>query len=213
MVCTLAGCSDFEHEQKDDYIIKVGERTITVADFNKAFEIAKTAYPHNKIQRPDVIREARLRLIQQLTEEMVLLTRAEELGITMKDSQVDKALREIKRDYPDDVFQEILLEYAVTYQTWKERLKTRLIMEKVISRELGDKIKITQDDISKYYEEHFKDNGTSPDVKAIPEDINNLIINMLRKEKMEKAYALWIKELKKKYDIKINTKRLENMTG
>jgi len=210
---TLAGCSDFEHKQRNEYFIKVGDRTITVADFNKAFEIAKNAYPQNRIQRPDVNREVRLRLIQQLTEEMILLERAEELGITITDSQVEKALRDIKKDYPDNVFQEILLEYAIPYQSWKEGLKTRLLMEKVITQELGDKIEITHDDISKYYEEHFKDDNTSPDVKAVSKDINNIIIKILRKEKMEKAYASWIKKLKNKYAVKINKKELEKMIG
>jgi FKBP-type peptidyl-prolyl cis-trans isomerase (trigger factor) len=210
---TLAGCSDFEHKQRNEYFIKVGDRTITVADFNKAFEIAKNAYPQNRIQRPDVNREVRFRLIQQLTEEMILLERAEELGITITDSQVEKALRDIKKDYPDNVFQEILLEYAIPYQSWKEGLKTRLLMEKVITQELGDKIEITHDDISKYYEEHFKDDNTSPDVKAVSKDINNIIIKILRKEKMEKAYASWIKKLKNKYAVKINKKELEKMTG
>ena len=210
---TLAGCSDFEHKQRNEYFIKVGDRTITVADFNKAFEIAKNAYPQNRIQRPDVNREVRLRLIQQMTEEMILLERAEELGITMTDSQVEKALRDIKKDYPDNVFQEILLEYAIPYQSWKEGLKTRLLMEKVITQELGDKIEITHDDISKYYEEHFKDDNTSPDVKAVSKDINNIIIKILRKEKMEKAYASWIKKLKNKYAVEINKKELEKMTG
>ena len=195
---TLAGCSDFEQKQRDEYFIKVRDRTITVADFNKAFEFAKNAYPHNRIQRSDVIREARRRLIQQMAEEMILLERAEELGITITDSQVEKALSDIKRDYPDNVFQEILLEYAIPYQSWKEGLKTRLLMEKVITQELGDKIEISHADISKYYEEHFKDDNTSPDVKAVSKDINNIIIKILRKEKMEKAYASWMEKLKNK---------------
>jgi len=210
---TLAGCSDSEHKQRDEYFVKVVDRTITVSDFNKAFEIAKNAYPQNRIQRPDVAQEVRLRLIQQMIEEMTLLERAEELGITMTDSQVEKALKDIKRDYPDNVFQEILLEYAIPYQSWREGLKTRLLMEKVIAQELGDKIEITHDDISKYYEEHFEADDTPPDVNEVSKDTNNIIIKILRKEKIEKAYTSWIKKLKKKYAVEINKKELEKMTG
>ena len=210
---TLAGCSDSEHKQRDEYFVKVVDRTITVSDFNKAFKIAKNAYPQNRIQRPDVAQEVRLRLIQQMIEEMTLLERAEELGITMTDSQVEKALKDIKRDYPDNVFQEILLEYAIPYQSWREGLKTRLLMEKVIAQELGDKIEITHDDISKYYEEHFEADDTPPDVNEVSKDTNNIIIKILRKEKMEKAYTPWIKKLKKKYAFEINKKELEKMTG
>jgi len=206
---TLAGCSDSEHKQRDEYFVKVVDRTITVSDFNKAFKIAKNAYPQNRIQRPDVAQEVRLRLIQQMIEEMTLLERAEELGITMTDSQVEKALKDIKRDYPDNVFQEILLEYAIPYQSWREGLKTRLLMEKVIAQELGDKIEITHDDISKYYEEHFEADDTPPDVNEVSKDTNNIIIKILRKEKIEKAYTSWIKKLKKKYAVEINKKELE----
>ena len=222
----MVGCSDFEHKQKDEYFIKVGNRTITVADFNKAFEIAKNAYSNNRIRKADIAREARLRLIQQMTEEMILLQRAEELGITVTDSQVDKALSDIKKDYPDNVFQETLLEYAVPYQSFREGLKTRLIMEKVITQELGDKIVVTNDDISKYYEEHFKDddtapdeahikdNNTSPDVKMESKKLNNdIIIKILRKEKMEKAYAAWIKQLKNKFSVEINKEAFKKMAG
>ena len=223
---TLVGCSDSEHKQKDVYFIKVGSRTITVADFNKAFEIAKNAYSKNQIRQPDIAGEARLRLIQQMTEEMILLQRADELGITVTDSQVEKALEDLKKDYPDNVFQETLLEYAVPYKSWREGLKTRLIMEKVITQELGDKIVVTNDDISKYHEEHLKnddtaldkehikDNSTSPDVKTESVDINDkIIIKILRKEKLEKAYALWIKQLKNKYAVEINKEEFKKMAG
>jgi parvulin-like peptidyl-prolyl isomerase len=222
----LVGCSDFEHKQKDEYFIKVGSRTITVADFNKAFEIAKNAYSKNRIQQPDIALEARLLLIQQMTEEMILLQRAEELGITVADSQVEKALRDIKKDYPDNVFQEILIEYAIPYQFFTEGLKTRLTIEKVITQELGNKIEVTNDDILKYHDEHFKDddmapdkehikdNSTSPDVKTESKEINNkIIIKILRKEKLEKAYAPWIKQLKNKYTVEINKEELKKMAG
>ena len=210
---SFAGCSDFEYKQRDECFIKVGNRTLTVADFHKAFEIAKNAYPHNKIQRTDVIREARIRLIQQMTEEMILLERAEELGITITDSQVEKALSDIKKDYPNNIFQETLLEYAIPYQSWREGLKIRLLLEKVITQDLGDKIEITHDDILKYYEAHFNGDNTSPDVKDVSKDINDTIIKILRKEKMEKAYALWIKKLKSRYAVEINKKALEKMIG
>jgi FKBP-type peptidyl-prolyl cis-trans isomerase (trigger factor) len=157
---------------------------------------------------------------------MILLQRAEELGITVTDSQVEKALKDIKKDYPDNVFQETLLEYAVPYQSFTEGLKTRLIMEKVITQELGDKIIVTNDDISKYREEHLndddtapdkehiKDNSTSPDVKTESVDINDkIIIKILRKEKLEKAYAPWIKQLKNKYAVEINKEEFKKMAG
>jgi len=209
----ITGCSDNKPKQIEEYLIKVGNRTITVGDFNRAFEIAKTAYPHNTIQQPDTIREARFRLVQQMTEEMILLERAEELGITVTDSEVEKVFEDIKGDYPDNVFQNMMLEHAVPYHSWRKGLKTRLIMDKVITKELGDKIEISSDDISKYYKEHLNDDNMTSEEKAVPKDMNKTIIEILRREKMEKAYAPWIIELKNKYTVEINKEQLEKTTG
>jgi len=46
-------------------------------------------------------------------------------------------------------------------------------------------------------------------VKEVPEDINNIIKKILRKEKMEKTYAPWIEKLKNNYVVEINKKELE----
>jgi len=210
---TLAGCSDMKQKEKDEYLIRVRDRIITVGEFNRAFEIAKSAYPHNTLQQPDTVREARLRFVQQIAEEMILQERAEELGITVTDSEVEKALEDIKRDYPDNVFQNMLLEYAVPYHSWKNGVKTRLLMEKVITKDLGGKIEIMTDDISKYYKEHFKDDDTASEDNAVPKDKNDTIIEILRREKMEEAYEAWIRDLKNKYTVEINREQLEKATG
>ncbi len=56
----LTGCADREHKKQDEYLIKVGDKIMTVADFNKAFEIAKAAYSYDMLQKPEAIREALL---------------------------------------------------------------------------------------------------------------------------------------------------------
>ena len=149
-VYTVAGCTDSKSKGRDEYIIRVEDRVVTVLDFNRAFEIAKAAYPHNAMQRPADIRDVQLRLLNQMTEEMILLERAKELGIIISDSEVEKTISEIKGDYPENVFNQMLLEYAVPYHSWKKGLVIRLLMEKVVAKELGEQIVLTPDDISKY---------------------------------------------------------------
>jgi len=213
IICLLAGCADSESNDKDEFFIRVGDSVVTVFEFNRAFEISKVAYPHSAMQNPADIRDARLRLFYQMTEEMIILERAKELGIKVSDSEVEKAVSDIKGDYPDDVFEQTLLENAVPYHSWKEGLKNRLLMEKVVAKELGEQIEITPEDISKYYEEHYKDDSLTSDLKEVSKDINVSIMKHLRMEKMEDAYNPWIKKLQKKYTIEINKAQLEKITG
>ena len=212
-VYTVAGCTDSKSKGRDEYIIRVEDRVVTVLDFNRAFEIAKAAYPHNAMQRPADIRDVQLRLLNQMTEEMILLERAKELGIIISDSEVEKTISEIKGDYPENVFNQMLLEYAVPYHSWKKGLVIRLLMEKVVAKELGEQIVLTPDDISKYYEEHPKNDSLKVDLKEVAKDMNAPIIKHLRRKKIEEAYKSWIKKLKKKYTIEINKSQWEKIIG
>ena len=129
IICLLAGCTDSESNDKDEFFIKVGDSVLTVFEFNRAFEIAKTAYPHGTLKNPADVKDARLQLFYQMTEEMIIHERAKELGIKVYDSEVEKAVSDIKGDYPDDEFEQTLLENAVSYHSWKERLKNHLLQE------------------------------------------------------------------------------------
>ena len=91
-------CSDSKSRAEKEYIVRIGDRVLTVLDFNKAFEIAKAAYHHNAMQDPAVLREARLRLLNQMTEEMIIMKRAQEIGVEVSKEEIDKAIADIKGD-------------------------------------------------------------------------------------------------------------------
>jgi FKBP-type peptidyl-prolyl cis-trans isomerase (trigger factor) len=213
IIYPLAGCSDSESKHRDEYFIRVGDSVITVLDFNRAFETAKAFYSHSEMQQPEAVREAKMRFVKQMTEEMILRERAKDIGIKITDEEVKKAVEDIKRDYPENVFDQILLEYAVPYQSWEKGLETRLLMEKVVAKELGDQIVVTPDNVSKYYEAHHKNGELTPDIKEVSKDINETMIKNLRRKKIEEAYKPWIKELQKKYIIEVNKAQWEKIIG
>ena len=220
ILCVLSGGADHhESDSKSDhgneYLVRVGDRVTTVFDFNNAFEIVKIAYPHKAMQDPVLLREAQLRLLNQITEEMVLLKRAEELCIRISDSEVKEAIADIKSDYSEGVFEEMLLEYAVPYHFWKKRLKLRLLMEKVVASQMEEQIVITPEDISEHYKKHYKEGSLKSDLNdtSAKVDVNEIIIKQLRREKAEETYGIWIKKLKNKYKIKINKARWKKIVG
>ncbi|MBW2319537.1 MAG: SurA N-terminal domain-containing protein [Deltaproteobacteria bacterium] len=213
IIYTLAGCADSKSKDGDKFFIRVGDSTITVSDFNRAFEIAKSSYPHSAIQQPDTAREAQLRFVKQMTEEMILLERAKDIGIKITEAELQKAIEDIKQNYPENVFDQILLEYAVPYPSWEKRLEARLLMEKVIAKELGDQIVVTPDDISKYHDAHHKNDNLTADMKEESKDVNETIIKNLRRKKIEEAYTPWIKKLQKEYIIEINKTQWEKIVG
>jgi hypothetical protein len=213
----VAACADSGPEPSDEYLIRVGDSVMTVGDFNRAFELAKTAYPHNALKDPITLKTLQFRLLSQLTEEVMLIERAKEMNITVSDTEVEEAIAEIKKDYPEGVFEETLLEQAVSYPAWKKGMKIRLLKEKVIAKELEENVTITAGDISNYIEKQNNydgsEDGLETELKEQSEDTNEMIIKHLRRKKSEEAYQTWIKNLQKKYIIEINKEKWKKITN
>jgi hypothetical protein len=139
-----------------------------------------------------------------MTEELVLLQRAGELGIGVSDEELEKAIEKIRADFPDDAFEQTLLEYAVSYKSWKSGLKTRLLMEKLVQQELKDETVIQPDEVAKFYEENYNNDATQSGDTRNPAAVEEIIVKQLRRVKIENAYRNWIENLRKRYTIDIN---------
>jgi hypothetical protein len=199
------GCSHDEPEVIDDYLARAGERVITMHDFNRAFELKKTAYAHSLRQNPKELRDAKLRLLNQMILELMMLQRALEVGITVESGELEATVAEIKSDYPKGEFENTLLEFAVSFDTWKNRLKDRMVIEKLIDRELKERVNLSSEEIADYYRKNYQALGDDGEnTSGSEEDINESIIANLRRNKAEKAYDQWVKSLKDRYPVEVN---------
>ncbi|MEE4262863.1 MAG: SurA N-terminal domain-containing protein [Desulfobacteraceae bacterium] len=213
LLCILStGCEQKTSDYGNEVLLRVGERALTVHGFNEAFEFSKTAYAHNIRQQSEALREAQIRLLNQLTVEMLILERGQELGISVSDDELEQAVSRIKSDYPEGEFEETLIEFSVSYDAWLNRLKTRLALDKVVEAELKNRISISPEDISQYYKKNFQVKELESDSTQSAEDINEAIVKQLRREKSEQAYKTWIEELKTQYAININSEQWDEIT-
>ena len=187
----------------DAVLIRTDQQTITLAQFERAFEAARIAYSDQRSVDPRVMENARLRLLNQMSEEVIIDRRADELGIALEDAELESAIQEIKKDYPEDAFEQMLLESAIPYSLWRDRLRVRLLMEKVVEQELAQPLTITAQEIEDYYKAHEDEfaveNGKTPEL-----DLKRHIVDQLRRQKVEAAYPQWMDGLRERYQVEIN---------
>ncbi|MCP3952417.1 MAG: hypothetical protein GY697_09415 [Desulfobacterales bacterium] len=226
----LPGCMETPGEPVDTYLVKVGGSTLSVSDFNDVFEISKTAYSHSDTMDLQVVADMKLRLLNQLIEELILLERAGAAGISISDGELESEVQKIKADYPEGVFEEMLLEAAVSFEAWKKRLKMQLVARKFIQAELESKITITTEEVARYYEQHFSDDtgpgmddrqpdiqldGQQPDGQTggrQPAITDAMILRMLKNQKVQAAYTEWMKANRRKVTIDINSRQWDEIT-
>lgn len=188
-------------------LIRVGESQITVREFKQIQDMSQDYYWQENKADGDSAESKDLRMLDQVIEELLIKEHAKTLRIIVSKTDIDAAVRNIRSDYPEDTFDQVLLENAVSFDFWRKRLGVRLLMDKVIERELENHAIITPEDIASYYKKHYAEASDQQDnTKALGKsnDINEVIVKRLRKLKAEKNYKNWIKELQQTYPVQIN---------
>jgi hypothetical protein len=205
----LTGCT--KPAQDDDYLIRVGSSMITVAEFNREVEAAaEEVFPGESEVTPEAQNDLRMRVLHQLTEELIICERGKELGLVVTDEELNHAVGDIKADYPDDTFEKTLIENAISFQAWKKKLATRILVNKVIESELVDKVQMTSQDVAAYLQTHYP--GGVPEGENADE-INQKIVRHLRHQKAEEMYPDWIEKLRKAYPVDIQQKRWNHLVS
>jgi FKBP-type peptidyl-prolyl cis-trans isomerase (trigger factor) len=207
LVQVFCGCPGKKDE--DPYLISVGDTGMSMAQFKEAVDMAiEEAYPDETNIEATVRDDIRMRVLKQLTEELMIVEKAKSLGIKVSENEIKKAVEGIKADYPDNTFEETLLENAISFKRWKQRLIRRLLLDKVIQQELVDKADISSQDIAAYYKTYFPE---GPPENENADEFNQKVVHHLRQQKAEDAYKEWITSLRTMFPVKIDQEQWDQL--
>jgi hypothetical protein len=195
------GCT--KKNVEETYLIRVKSQSLSTGEFRQAVGAALVeAFGGERNIDLAALNELRMRVLKQSSEELMIAAFAADRGITVSEAELDQAVAAVKADYPDDTFEETLLENAVSFQFWQKQMAARLLIEKVIAQELIELVQINTEDIAEYYRSNFP-NGIPPDDD--PEEINHRIVIHLRRQKAESSYQEWIDGLRPLYPLEIDS--------
>jgi peptidyl-prolyl cis-trans isomerase SurA len=94
---------------------------------------------------------AKLGLLEDLITEEILLARARQLQIEPTESEIDKAFVEARGGLADEAFQQELTKRNLTASEMREGLRRRLISQKLLDREIGSRISITEQQVTDFF--------------------------------------------------------------
>ena len=165
--CLISGCSNrSDRSAGNQVVIRVDDRKLTLAEFNEYFEAAAMSCDDEQTQDRVSMRETRLHFLLQLIEEMLILRRADDLHLDISPEELDIAVRDIRKNHSEPGFNYLFLKQAISFEAWKERLKTRLLVEKVIRKELLKEVSPTPQAIRDYYDKHWEEWNQAEEIRA-----------------------------------------------
>ncbi len=145
-----SGCNSSVPEK--DVMAKVNGYKVLRSEVDKLYK----SQVGNSPQKPSTEEEegARLNILRSIIDIQLHLQKAEKLGIVATDDEVDTKFNQVKAPYSNDEFQKMLQERGFTEAEYKQQVRNNLTIDKLLNKEFGSKITISDAEIQNYYNDH-----------------------------------------------------------
>jgi len=138
-----------KHTVSPDVAATVNGRPLTYADIDRALA---TQVPVNQLtSNDDQVKDMRLGTLRTLIDAEIMLQKAEKEGLSASDSDVDAKFNELKAPYTEDQFKKQLATRKMTPADLKVQLRRDLSISKLINKEIGSHISITDAEVADFY--------------------------------------------------------------
>ncbi len=205
-ICLLGGCNSSNDAAKHDCIIQCGtDSCVTLAEFSCEISLKLAAYPYGLEDDPDQYNQMIIDLAATLAEQCQLLCGAREKGIRISSEELEKAEASLLEGYSDQGVEQLMIEKALRYQTWKRKLEQDLLIRRFIQSFLVEQMSITQEEISEFYDLQIKlHHNTEPDwIKN-----TKVLMERLKTKKAQENYEQWMEQIKVSCPVSINRELL-----
>ena len=149
-----------------DAVAQVNGQPISQAQFNQLLDQAKKSYASQKKPWPAAGTPAfdtlKTQAVAYLVQRSEFQQEAEKLGVKVTDADVEKRLKQIKKQYfgnSESRYKTQLKQQGLTDAQVREDLRAQLIQEKIFAKVTAG-AKVSDTDVKKYYDQHKTQYGT-----------------------------------------------------
>jgi len=173
----------------------VNNEIITLSVIEERAEILRQKYVGApiSISEQDLLKE----VLNMVIEERLQIQEGKKLGFVIDEDAVDAAMEEIikKNDLADGQLQEMLKREGRTLKSYKNHIRDQIMVSKITRFEIGNRVKVSEKSIIKYYKENQKEFWQEGKVKArhilfIAERGSS---EKIRREKLQQAKKILLK--------------------
>ncbi|MFO1518154.1 MAG: peptidyl-prolyl cis-trans isomerase [bacterium] len=149
-----------------DVVARVAGEPIVVDDVLQALYRDRDKYGDDAFQKKDRFLKIKERLLEDLIQKKILTKEAIKQGIVVNDDDLEKEIHKYKSRYTERDFQKILEARKIDYQTWREVKRANLMADKLIEQKLFADLKISEEKMREYYDQH-REEFTQPEAVKI----------------------------------------------
>jgi peptidyl-prolyl cis-trans isomerase SurA len=144
---TLTAC---KHTPPPNVAAEVNNYAITNAELDKTYQSQYAQQSEGATE--DQILAQKLDVLSSLITNEIMLQRAERLGLTAVDADVDAEIAKMRAPYTKEEFEKTLADRHMTLDDLRKQVRSKLTVDKLVNKEITSKITITDADVKSFYE-------------------------------------------------------------
>jgi parvulin-like peptidyl-prolyl isomerase len=168
LVFLLAACGEKEAHREPARIVValVNNQPLGLPEFKEKLAEQMRLIQGGTFLKPEDLERLKEAALNRLIEETLMLQRAAELSLAVGDGELAARIEALKGAYDDEEFDALFQEGPIGLSHWKEALRRRLLIEKVIEQDVNARIVVSQDEARRHYEARRKAYQTPRRVRA-----------------------------------------------
>ena len=147
-------------------VLRVNDRIATLYDYQRAVaeqvDLIRSAAGLTEPERQERVNDAGRIVMKVLFEELLLMSRADQLAVVVDESEVDEQLRATRERFgleSEEQFRQALAQQGMREEDFRERTRIQLRSNVVRGREVASRVVVEDEDMRRFYrdnEERFR---------------------------------------------------------
>ena len=141
----------------EEIIARVNNQIITRSDYvREQQQLKEEAQQQDPAHADKIVSESQKDVLRGLVDRQLLLEKGKDMGITA-DADLTKKLDEMRKQMKLESMEDLekaAQAQGISFEDFKQNLRTEIITQQVISREVGGRITVSKEEQQKYYEQH-----------------------------------------------------------
>jgi len=181
----------------NEVLLKINDEGITSKIFKKMLEKQRKIFrvQDTKGLKPEELIWVKNRVIDKIVKNSLLAQEIEKNNINIEEGLLNRALKEAREGYPDEVFEKTLELENISIGEWEEAIKNNLLTNKLIEQQVNSKVTVGDKALRRYFNENIKKFHKKEQVKALhimvetEDEIRQVQKELQRKQKTFSALA------------------------
>lgn len=138
-------------------VLRINDQIATLYDYQQRREDALRDIM-NRVQDPtqrrQMLDQLPLLVFRDMYEQLLLESRADQLGIEVTDHEIDEAIASLRQEYGienEEQFEAALHQSGMTLELLRKQMRTNLRLQQVRGREVRPRVQLDEEDLRRYY--------------------------------------------------------------